>query len=127
MAGLPPDQILVDLDCSELDISQNGNRCDYVFVGGDKDPVWVAPIELKSGSFKASEVKKQLQGGADVAGAWLPRQNGFRFVPVLVHGGGMHKHERKALGNVKITLYGRTRQAVWIRCGRALKDALSKA
>ena len=127
MAGLPEDYVLVDLDCPELDISPDGKRCDYVFVGGDEDAMWVAPIELKSGRFKVSEVKKQLKGGTDVAAAWLPRQDGFRFVPVLVYGGGMHKQERNALGRVKITLHGRTRRAVWIRCGGALKDALSKA
>ena len=124
--GLPTDHVLIDLDCDALSIPPGSKRCDYVFVGGDEDAMWVAPIELKSGSFKGGSVAKQLQGGANAAEGWLPPGKSFRFVPVLVHGKGVHRREYKRLNESKIKMRGLTRQTKLIKCGGLLTTALAK-
>ena len=83
MKDAPPQRVLVDLDCNDLELAPTSKRCDYVFVGDDGVESWVAPIELKGGRFKALQVAKQLQGGAEAADRWLPPDSSFRFVPTL--------------------------------------------
>lgn len=128
MRGLPATKVIVDLDCNELEISADSSRCDYLFAGQDDQSqmTWIAPIELKSGSFNGNRVAEQLQGGADVAGQWLPPGDSFQLFPVLVHGKGVHPKQRKALRKKKITLKGQTRQTVLIRCDEELMQAFNK-
>ena len=124
LAGAPTDHVLVDLDCDTLQNRHQGKRCDYLFVGEDTERVWVVPIELKSGRFKAGEVAEQLRGGAALAGSWLPDGSSFRLVPVLACGRGIHKQELKTLRAEKIGMREQTKQAVLIRCGQALRAVL---
>lgn len=103
-------------------------RCDFVFVGEesrrDKCHAWVAPIELKSGSFSASTVAAQLQAGADLADQWLPVGTGFAFVPVVAHGRGIRREKLKALQKTAVTLRKQKRRPVLLRCGSPLRQAL---
>lgn len=127
MQGGPTPRVIVDLDCRTLEIPRDRKLCDYLFVGEENNTAWVAPIELKGGRFKADEVVEQLQGGANVANTWLPSGNSFKFVPVLVHGPGVHKKDYETLRRRKIRLHGREGQTVLIRCGNTLREALDKA
>lgn len=124
MKGTPTTRVVVDLDCNALNIPPNRKRCDYLFVGEENDTAWVAPIELKSGKFKADEIVDQLQGGADVVHKWLPPGSSFHFVPVLVHGKGVHRKDFERLRKRKIRLRNHTRQTELISCGDLLKRAL---
>ena len=116
---------IVDLDCEALRIPQRQKRCDYLFFGEKGARSWVVPIELKSGSFHASDVIDQLQGGADQADAWLPREARFHLVPLLAHGAKVvRRKERTAFRSRKVGLRGRTKQVVLARCGDSLKGVL---
>ena len=127
MSGLPTPRVLADLDCGALNLPAKLQRCDYFLVTEDNDSSLVAPIELKGGRVRGSEVAAQLQQGAKAAEKWLPPGASFRLVPILVHRRGIHKHELKHLRGTKIRLRGRQAQTVLIRCGAPLKRALDQA
>ena len=124
MAGAPPHHVTVNLDCSALRLNSTEKRCDLLFVGEDGKDAWVAPIELKSGRFRVDEVKDQLQKGADLADKWLPTNAAFRFVPVVACGRGISKHKIRALHQAAVTLRGKKRRPVLIRCRSPLREAL---
>ena len=85
LRNAPEPRVLIDLDHSSI-ADQNATRCDYIFIGGS-DKVWVAPMELKSGSPKAGEIVPQLQAGADIADGIVPRGAKVQFMPLAVFGG----------------------------------------
>lgn len=80
--------------------------------------------ELKSGGFKVQQVVEQLDGGAAVAHGWIPNGCAFDFVPVLVHGKGVHRRDIDRLRAARITLRNQTRQVELIRCHQPLANAL---
>ena len=123
MQGTPAKRVLIDLDCEALRISDL-RRCDFLFVGETGALAWVVPIELKSGTYRASDVAEQLQGGANIAERWLPDDRSFRFVPVLVFGKAGHKKRRQNLRAVRITLRSQSRQPELIRSGKPLASVL---
>ena len=123
MRDAPAKRILIDIDR----VPATGQKCDLLFIGEYGDNAWVAPIELKSGSFSGADVARQLQGGADIAIRWLTSQDRFKLVPVLAHGKGVNRRELKALRGVKIRLRDERRQAQLIRCVGQLQTALAKA
>ena len=127
MHGMPVEHVAVDLDCDTLGISADRKRCDYVFFGEQENVAWVIPIELKGGSFRGGSAAAQLQGGADVADAWIPNGLRFRFVPVLASGQHVHKARLRALRGKPITLRGQSRRPLLIRCGSRLMEALERA
>ncbi len=126
LKGAPTDHVLVDLDCETLQSRHQGKRCDYLFVGGEANTVWVVPIELKSGRFKASEAAEQLRGGAALTASWLTDGSMFNLVPVLAHGPGIHKQVFKQLRSERIRLRGQARQIETIRCGQPLRVVLRR-
>ena len=127
MHNAPAARVVVDLDCGHLAIPNSRKRCDYVLVGEEDGVAWVAPIELKSGAFQGREVAEQFQGGADTADEWLPSACPFNLVPILAHGMSVHKLQLRTLRATKIRLRGRASQAVLIRCGEPLRNALDQA
>ena len=123
-----PRRIVVDLDCEDLHLPRVRKRCDYLFFGEKGARSQVVPIELKSGRFNATDVIDQLQGGADVADGWLPKEAHFQLVPLLVHGAKVVRRiERTALRSRKVGLRGQTQQVVMIGCGGKLKDVLDRS
>lgn len=107
-----------------------GRRGDFVFVGADGSAVTVAVIELTSGPVRGTTDREKLQAEADRMCAWLPTGEQFRFVPVLVHGGGDPKYGRGKRRSAKMTAIqfrGRKWQPILIRCGKPLAHALIKA
>ena len=121
----PARRLIVDLDCATLPIPARRKRCDYLFVGEKDRSAWVMPIELKEGGFKAGEVVEQLQGGSDVADAWLPPGSLFRLVPILAHGKGAHKRDFRVLRRHTITLRGKKSRIETLHCGEKLTKKLS--
>ena len=120
----PPVRLVVDMDCNELNQPTGGRRCDYLFVGEGHDTVWVAPIELKSGSVKASVVLEQLEGGLEAADSWLPSGIRFLLIPVLAHGKKIHREDLKVLRSRSVRLRGQRKKAELIKCGDSLAKAL---
>ena len=126
MNRAPAHRVVINLDCQTLGL-EAGAHCDLLFVGEDESVSWVAPIELKSGRFDGRPAAVQLQGGADAAEAWLPIGGTFHFVPILVHGKGVHRTQQKALRRAKVRLRGHTKQPVLIRCGERIGTAFVKS
>ena len=129
MHGVPVDHVMVDLDCKTLGIPTDRKRCDYLFFGKEQNVIWVSPIELKGGTFRGSSAAAQLQGGADIADAWIPDGLRFKLVPVLAGGQRqrVHRERLRALRATPITLRGQSIQPVLIRCGAQLVDALERS
>ena len=121
------------MDCKAMQESLPQKRCDYLFFGEKRDEergavLLIVPIELKGGAFKATEVIAQLQGGADAAGALLPKQIQFELIPVLAHGKkSTHRIEYKKLRPQTIKFRGQKIKAISDRCGSRLVDVLKKA
>ena len=124
LEGAPNARLLVDMDCDALNIPNQRKRCDYLFIGEEGDTTWIAPIELKSGGLKATEVLEQLEGGVRAVEAWLPRGVSFQLVPVLAHGKTTHPYELRKLRSKAIQLQGQKKLTVVIKCGEALKEKL---
>ena len=103
--GAPPNRLIVDLDRPGAPIGMHERRCDYLFFAEVmNDTGWVAPIELKSGALKATEVEGQLQSGARAAELLVSNKAIIRFVPIVA--GTSHKAERKRLALRKVTFRG---------------------
>ena len=126
MHGVPVDHVAVDLDCDGLGIPADRKRRDYVFFGKEQNVAWVSPIELKGGTLRGGSVAAQLQGGADIADAWIPDGLRFRLVPCLSSGQRVHRERLRALRGTPITLRGQSIRPVLIRCGSRLVDALER-
>ena len=124
LAEAPPVRIIVDMDCDALSIPNNWKRCDYLFVGEERNAIWVAPIELKSGRFSVSAVLEQLEGGARMANRWLPQGVALQFAPVLAHGKTIHRNDLKALRDKKLQLRGQRKGISVIKCGDQLSKGL---
>lgn len=110
------------MDSDSLGISDN-TRCDYLFVSEAGGTTFVAPIEMKQGSLKATHVVEQLQAGADFANQQLPNLPDFRFVPILAHQ-GLPKAERDRLRDRSRMVRFRKRKALAkaIRCRASIAD-----
>lgn len=123
LQGAPAARVILDLDCEELRIGDR-KHCDYVLIGVESGHDWVVPMELKGGRFKVQDVVKQLDGGAAVVSDWIPTGCAVDLVPVLVHGKGLHRHERDRLRSARVRLRNQTRRIELVRCGQPLADAL---
>ena len=123
MKGAPPLRVMIDMDCRKLSVQ--GSRCDYLFVSEHQGSAWVVPIELKSGTVRASEVRDQLQGGARFAQTLLAVGDPFSFVPVLAHGKAIHRLDLNKLRRIRINLGGKTQQPRLIKCGEPVAKVLN--
>ena len=123
LAGSPRPHMLIGMDCQDLGLSQN-IRCDFIFVSDDGN--WVAPMELKQGKIRATEVVRQLRAGARFADQVVPKNTEVNFLPVAVHGGKVHRIERRSLQRKasQIQFRGKPEIVKLIKCGRPLAGAL---
>ncbi len=124
--GVPPAHAIVDLDSPILGLADQ-TRCDDLFVADMVDTAWVAPIELKSRTFRIGKVARQLQGGAELANGWLPEKVSVRFRPVFVHGGrAFGKHRRLALDERPVEFRGLRVRVKDLIDGDRLTDAFAE-
>ena len=126
----PSPHLLIDMDCGALEIPPDSGRCDFLFVGCEstRGAGWVVPLELKSGSPRATDIVEQLRAGAQFAEARIPAQHKPTFLPVTVYGGKLHRAESDKLkkSQNKISFRGKTYEIKLIRCNTPLKNALSR-
>ncbi len=119
--------ILVDMDHKQAPRQGKGaKKCDYIFIGDDKNEAWVAPLELKGGKFSASDVVEQLQASAGVADSIVPSAAETRFRPIVVHGRGIHRAELERMQKKRVRYRNRDFPVGKVRCGTSLIDALTK-
>ena len=124
LAETPPVRIIVDMDCNALPIPAAEKRCDYLFVGEERNATWVAPIELKSGRLSVSEISEQLEGGTQMANMWLPQGVTLQFAPILAHAKKIHRNDLKRLRAKRLQLRGQRKGITVIKCGDQLTKAL---
>ena len=122
MKDAPTSRVVINLDCAELQLG-GGPRCDYVAAFDYSHATRIATIELKSGSFRATDVVRQLQGGARFAESSLPAVDAKHFVPVLARGKRVHAAQMRELRRQHIEYRGTLHQIVLIRCGGKMVDA----
>lgn len=112
--------VLIDLDDPASPTGGTGVRCDYLFIGSEKN--LVAPLELKEGPPRASTVVKQLRAGARIADSLIPT-DGTRiaFRPVIIFK-GMPPRERREFtkSENKIWFRGKSSFVTLHKCGKPL-------
>jgi len=123
--GVPPDRLVIDLDCDSMPEWGDRRRCDYVLVT-EGPSACIVPIELKGGRFGGAHALDQLQGGVEALqlSEWVSGRVDWELVPVIGHAKGMRREEFKRLRRRKIKLGGRTAQAELLRCGQSLAEVL---
>lgn len=123
--GVPPDRLVVDLDCDGMPEWGDRRRCDYVLVA-EGPPACIVPIELKGGRFRGDHALDQLQGGLEALrlSSWVSGRADWGLVPVIGHAKRIHREELKRLRRRKVRLGGRIAQAELLRCGQSLGDAI---
>ena len=126
--NLPGPFILIYMDREEAPMGSPGEKkCDYIFIGYGDTCDWVAPLELKRGKLKTSEVVPQLQAGAQIAEQIVPRQAQTQFRPIAVHGGELHPDEYKRLRGIRINFHKIRERVRAVRSGKSLVSELKKA
>lgn len=123
--GLPAQRVLVDLDCDDLDIPPEMQRCDFILACDDN---LLAPVELKKGDVERTQVARQLNGGSQIADQWLPRDDSLRvrFRPVVVYRGKFNRAQRrKTKAAERVMFRGQPYEIKPIRSGSPLAKALS--
>ena len=127
--GRSPDRqrpyVVIDMDHSESP-AQDGQRCDFLFIGEYRNQEWVVPLELKRGKADASEIVPQLQAGASVAEGIVPARASVKFQPVAAYGGDLRRHQTNAFRNARNRIkFRQGRKPVrLIKCGTSLELAL---
>ncbi len=124
--GVPHPFRLIDMDHSSSPPAK-GARCDYLFVGAvdtKANALHVVPLELKSSSFKADGVKKQLEGGAIVANKVVPKGE-CEFVPVVAYKRAA-RWQIKSLAQHPVSFRGKEYLIKVMKCGTGLVEVLGK-
>lgn len=136
-----PERVIIDLECEFRQRKIRTQRCDYVLFYADtaQNCLVIVLIELKSGTFKASTVENQLQGGADYVSDIFGSLNEevrsalsalkTTCVPILFHGGGIDKAQRYKLERAKVRFRNQNAAIKKNKCGqrRNLAEVLSNA
>lgn len=120
----PEPRVIIDLDrCASL-VQRNEKRCDYLFIGGNREVV-LAPMELKRGRVDASEVVAQLRAGVRSAKKVVPKGLRVLFRPVVAYG-AIHKAERAELRkNANAIVFRTSKELVrLVKCSEPLSKAL---
>ena len=108
--GVPSDQVMVNVDSAFDTHNKTGNRCDRIlfYIGPTGNVLVVVLIELKGGTFdSATDVAKQLQGGADFVKDFIPAGIKTICVPIVFHGNGNHQAQFKKLRRETVNFGGR--------------------
>ncbi len=118
---------ILDVDEYSDLISHTGSRCDFlIFLTINK--MIAAAVELKSGSFKSSQVLNQLQAGAqqinELSKHCKSKVEGF--CPILLHGRVRHASDLKTLRQKKVSFKGTRYSVIRAKCGSKLSNILDK-
>lgn len=114
---------LIDMDHPKS--PAKGSRCDYLLVGEEgPNNLYVVALELKSSSFHAKSVSKQLAGGAKAADRVVPKAS-CCLVPVVAYGRRPHRGEVGRLAKHPVRFRRRRYAIKLMKCGEHLADALA--
>ena len=122
MTGVPRERVIIDVDAAFPANRITGKRWDRILIYGDtaKNRLVVVFIELKSGTFKATDVFEQLQGSVDLFSDLISQVLETTCMPILFHGKGVSKLQLKDINRTPVRLKG---------CGapKNLADVLSQS
>lgn len=123
--NIPQQRLIIDLDILSCPSIENQTRCDFLFMAEPPGELgWIVPIELKKGQPKTSEVERQLQTGANVAEALVPKDVDVKFCPVVASGEDVSKGQRRTLKDIMIRFHDQTEPVRRIRCKSSLHTVL---
>ncbi len=131
MAGVPRERIVVDVDLAFPANRVTSKRCDRILIYGDtsKNKLVMALIELKSGTFKATDVSEQLQESVGLLSGLIPQVFEMTCVPVLFHGKGISKLQLKDINRTPVRFRNQRFPIRLKRCGvpKNLASVLSQS
>lgn len=131
MIGVPRERIVVNVDTAFPANQSAGKRCDRILIYGDtaKNRLVVAFIELKSGTFKATDVFEQLQGSVGLVSDLIPQVLETTCIPILFHGKGVSKLQLKDINRTPVRFRNQRFPIRLKRCGmpKNLADVLSQS
>jgi hypothetical protein len=131
MADVPSNRIVVDVDRAFPLNQSRGKRCDRILIYGDpvKNRLVVTLIELKSGTFKATDVFEQLQGSIDLFSSLIPQVLETTCIPVLFHGKGVSKLQHRDINRNPVRFRNQKFPIRLNKCGapRNLANVLSRS
>ncbi len=111
---IPSPRLVIDFDKRGSPLAPDARRCDYLLLAETSNrQVMVRPIELKRGKFDLSDVRSQLQAGAQAAETLIPQNLDVDFLPVLASG-GVSTSERITRETVRFR--GKPSRVTRIRC-----------
>ena len=103
--GIPKERLILDLEKFAVACGFTGSRCDYVlFVELRERKVLCVLIELKNGRVGASQVRRQLQGGADLIKRYCQLQ--MSCCALLIHNSGVSKVDQRKMAKDRIKFEG---------------------
>ncbi len=131
MTGVPPERIVVDVDTAFPAHRSTGKRCDRILFYEDaaKNRLVVVLIELKSGTFKATNVFEQLQESIDFLLDFVPQSAEITCIPVLFHGKGISKLQLKDINKTPVRFRNQKFPIRLNKCGapKNLANVLSRS
>lgn len=109
MDNVPRERVVVDVDLAFEAHGETGKHCDRIlfYISPTQNYLVVALIELKSGTFNASDVGDQLRNSAKFAHNFVPKDCEIICVPILFHGPGNHNSQFRKLRREKINFGGK--------------------
>lgn len=129
--NVPKERVVVDVDLAFEAHGETGKHCDRIlcYITPTQNYLVVALIELKSGTFKASDVGDQLRNSAKFAHNLVPKDCEIICVPILFHGSGNHKSQFRKLRREKINFGGKLNLISKDNCGapKNLANVLKRA
>ncbi|MDE0010609.1 MAG: hypothetical protein OXU36_05675 [Candidatus Poribacteria bacterium] len=129
LTDVPPNRVIINLECEFERRRITTKRCDYVLFYGNasQSSLIVALIELKSGTFKTPAITDQLQGAADFVTAVfekLPEKANktlsklkITCIPILFHGKGIDRFQLRELERAKVRFFSQKPAIQRRKCG----------
>ena len=103
--GVPKERLILDLEQFAVGCGFAGSRCDYVlFAELGESKVLCVLIELKSGRISASQVRRQLQGGANLVKKYCHFQ--MNCCALLIHKSGISKVDQRKMARDRVKFEG---------------------
>ena len=123
MTGIPPERVVIDVEREFDSRNRTEKRCDRLlfFIDAAENNLVAAPIELKSGKAKQSEVTEKLQNSLNFAASLAPRTRALTTVyrPILFQGRGIKWTNPRGTKQLNVNFRG---NKLRIRVGRCGKD-----
>ena len=119
MTDVPRDRIVVDMDMAFKAHQRTGKHCDRILFYTDttKNRLVVVLIELKSGTFKVTDVAQQLQGSVNFVSSLVPGNLKTICIPVVFHGKGIHPAQGARFKGIKVRFRNKESVIRRNRCG----------